>query len=304
MTASLRISPRDWLEIAILALFWAGSFVFIRIGVAELPPFTFIALRIGIAFSALYIYLALARKLPPLTKGLALSFLVMGLLNNAIPFALYAWAQTRLGAGLTSIFNAMTPLFTLLVAHWLTSDDRMTPSRIAALVLGFAGIVALVGPDALKGLDADFLAEVGCILATVSYAFSGVYGRRFHRMGLSPVVSAAGQLAGSFVLTVPLSLAFDQPWHLAAPSPLVWGAVVAAALISTSLGYILYFRILATAGATNASLVTFLIPPFAIMLGAVLFAEHLEANQIVGMVLILLGLVIADGRFAGLFRRA
>ena len=203
------------------------------------------------------------------------AFAGMALLNNVLPFVLIVWGQHRIASGLASILNATTPLFTVLVAHWLTSDERLNPLKAAGVMVGFAGAAVMIGPDALAGLASSVLAQLACLGGALSYAFAGVFGRRFRRMGVPPLATAAGQVAASTVLLLPIMLVADRPWTLAMPHPATWGAVLGVGLLSTALGYVLYFRILATAGATNLLLVTFLIPASAILLGVLILGEVL-----------------------------
>jgi len=228
----------------------------------------------------------------------------MGLLNNAIPFTLFVVAQSTIGSGLAAILNATTPIFGVVVAHLVTRDERLTPSRMAGVLLGVAGVAVMVGPSALGGLGRDLGAQLACLGAAVSYACAGVYGRRFPRLGLAPAATAAGQLSASTLLILPLALLIDRPWMLPVPGPTVFAAVLGLALASTAFAYVLYFRILALAGATNLLLVTFLIPVSAILLGVVGLGEVLLPRQVAGMALIGCGLAAIDGRLPDRLRAA
>jgi drug/metabolite transporter (DMT)-like permease len=227
----------------------------------------------------------------------------MGLLNNVIPFSLIAWGQSHVASGLASILLATTPLFTVVVAHFLTADERISAARIAGIGAGLAGIVILVGGEALSGLGIAFLAHIGLLGAALFYAFGSVFGRRFRRLGITPLATATGQVTASSILLLPLALAIDQPWTLPLPGISTWLAIGGLALLSTALAYILYFRILATAGATNLMLVTFLIPLSAIILGAAFLTERLAVNHFIGMAVIGIGLAAIDGRIFKLLRR-
>jgi len=265
--------------------------------VGELGPFTVVFARVSLAALALALVVPLRRDAP------WSSYVAMGFLNNALPFSLIFWGQTEIGSGLASILNATTPLITLVVAHALTPDEKINRTKIAALLTGLSGVVVLIGPAALAGGSALW-AEAACLAAALSYAFAGIYGRRFRRMGIAPAEAAAGQLSASAVLILPIMLVVDRPWTLSSPSLTVWLALGALALLSTALAYVLYFRILAAAGATVLLLVTFLIPVPAILLGAMVLGERLEPRHYAGMALIGLGLAIIDGRIAALLRPA
>jgi drug/metabolite transporter (DMT)-like permease len=289
---------RVWLWLLSLTVLWGGSFFFAKVALAELEPFTVAFARVSLAALALALVVPLRQDAPWRT------YFAMGFLNNALPFSLIFWGQTEIAVGLASIINATTPLFTLVVAHFLTPDEKIDRTKIAALLIGLAGVVVLIGPDALIGGSALW-AQMACLGAALSYAFAGVYGRRFRRMGIAPAEAAAGQVTASAVLILPIMLVVAQPWMLSAPPSLtVWLALAGLALLSTALAYVLYFRILAAAGATNLLLVTLLIPVPATLLGSAVLGEQLEPRHFAGMALIGLGLVLIDGRIAGALRAA
>ena len=289
---------REWGLLVALSVLWGGSFFFVGVAVAELPTFTIVALRVLFAAVALLLFLKVAGIAIPLHGEAWRAFFAIGLLNNVIPFSLIVWGQGHIASGLASILNATTPLFTVLVAHALTADEKLTPPRASGVAIGFAGVVVMIGPAALHEARTDLLAQLACLGAALSYAFAGVYGRRFRRLGLAPLQTAFGQVAASTVLLVPLALLVDRPWTLAAPGLPTWAAVLALAVLSTSVAYALYFRILARAGATNVLLVTFLVPVSAILLGAAVLGERLQPRHFAGMALIGMGLAAIDGRLA------
>jgi drug/metabolite transporter (DMT)-like permease len=289
---------RVWLWLLSLTVLWGGSFFFAKVALGELGPFTVAFARVSLAALALALVVPLRQDAPWRT------YFAMGFLNNALPFSLIFWGQTEIAVGLASIINATTPLFTLVVAHFLTADEKIDRTKIAALLIGLVGVVVLIGPDALIGGSALW-AQMACLGAALSYAFAGVYGRRFRRMGIAPAEAAAGQVTASAVLILPIMLVVDQPWTLSAPPSLTVSLALAGlALLSTALAYVLYFRILAAAGATNLLLVTLLIPVPATLLGSAVLGEQLEPRQFAGMALIGLGLVLIDGRITGLLRAA
>jgi drug/metabolite transporter (DMT)-like permease len=299
------MSLRVWIWLLSLSVLWGGSFFFAKVATGELQPLSVVFGRVALAALALNIILiatrqSLFRRTTPWS-----TYLAMGLLNNLVPFSLIFWGQTHIAVGLASILNATTPLFTVVVAHFLTSDERLTGAKTAALLAGLAGVVLLVGPDILTQSEASIWGELACLAAALSYAFAGIYGRRFKSMGVSPMEAAAGQVTTSTLLILPIMLVVDRPWMLPAfPSLSVWAALAALALLSTALAYVLYFRILAAAGATNLLLVTFLIPPMAILLGTVFLGERLASRQFAGMALIGIGLAAVDGRLGKLLRPA
>ena len=296
-----RMTPFEWGLVAALSILWGGSFFFVGVAVEALPPLTIVTLRVGIAAVILWLVLA-----PGGAKGLLVArhwpaFFAMGLLNNVVPFTLIVWGQTEIASGLASILNAATPIATVVVAHWLTRDERMTPARLAGVGLGFAGVAVMIGPAAWDGFGAGALAQLAVVAATVSYAFAGVYGRRFRAMEVPPMATAAGQVTASTLLLIPIALLVERPWQLAMPGPAVWGAIVGVAAFSTAAAYVLYFRILATAGATNLLLVTLLVPVTGVLLGVLVLDERLAPSHGLGMVLIAAGLAVIDGRLTARF---
>ncbi|MDH3473635.1 MAG: DMT family transporter [Rhodospirillales bacterium] len=287
------MGPREWLLLLALALLWGGSFFFAELALVELRPLTVVLGRVGFAALALWTVLALSGRRLPASPRLWGAFLVMGALNNAIPFSLIVWAQVELDSGLAAILNATTPLFTVLLAHLVTAEERLTWNRVAGVLLGLGGVAVLIGPGALTGLGLAGLAQIAVLAAALSYACAGLYGRRFR--GLPPSSAAAGMLTASTVLLLPLALFVERPWTFA-PGPSTWAALLGLALLCTALAYLLYFRILASAGATNLLLVTFLIPPGALLLGAMFLGERPEWTAYAGMALIFAGLAAVDGR--------
>ncbi|UDL03583.1 DMT family transporter [Marinobacter sp. CA1] len=293
----------EWALVVILSILWGGSFFFVEVAVSALAPLTVAALRVGLAALALnLLVLTMGQKLPR-QRSLWLAFFTMGLLNNMVPFTLIAWSQTHVSSGLASILNATTPFFTVLAAHYLTRDEKITQTRLWGVALGFAGVVVMIGVGALASFGTDTMAQLAILIAAIAYACAGIFGRRFRQLGCSPLVTATGQVTASAIVLIPLAAATDQPWRLPTPDVHVWGAVIGVALLSTALAYILYFRVLATAGATNLLLVTFLIPVSAILLGTTVLGEQLEPGHLAGMALIGSGLAAIDGRPVQALRR-
>lgn len=285
------LTINTWIWLIVLSVLWGGSFFFSAIALREFHPFTIVFGRVTVAAIALnaYIYLQ-GQQIPGHRWG---EFLVMGALNNLIPFCLIVWGQTHIHSSLASILNATTPIFTVLLAHWFTRDERLTVNRLVGTLVGFGGVVVLVGADIGHGLSLQNLGQVAVLGAALSYSFAGLYGRRFK--GLAPAVSAAGMVTSTALMMLPITMIVDHPWT-ANPTALTWGAVLALGLLCTAIAYLLYFHILAIAGATNLLLVTFLIPISALLLGVGILGERLEWNALVGMGLIFTGLGAIDGR--------
>ncbi|UVD55413.1 DMT family transporter [Rhizobium sp. Pop5] len=289
-----RMNAWTWGLLVLLGLIWGGSFFFARIAVQHVPPLTLVFLRLLLAALALHVYIAGRLDIYSILQARWREFLVLGLINNALPHALIFFGQTRIGAGLAAILNATTPIWTVLIANYFTSDEKLSSAKIAGCLVGLAGTVVLIGPGISTDSEAPIWPLLLPVLAAVSYGFAATYGKRFRDVP-APVTSA-GQLTASSLIALPLSLVADRPWTLAVPPVDAILAVLALALLSTAFAYILYFRIMAAAGATNASLVTLLVPPSAILLGVLFLGETLSLAEFAGMALIGFGLVILDGR--------
>ena len=287
------MNARAWFLLVVLSVLWGGSFFFVEVAIEELRPFTVVLSRVGLAAVALFVFVYPRGDRMPRSARLWRSFLVMGALNGLVPYSLIAWAQVHIDSGLAAILNATTPIFSVLLAHVLTREERITPNRLVGVLLGLGGVAVLVGPEALHGLVSHATGQLAVTAAAVSYACAGIYGRRFK--ALPPGVSAAGQVSGTAILTVPLALTLEQPWTFSI-SANTWGALLGLALFSTAVGYLIFFRILATAGATNVMLVTLLIPVSAMLLGVLVRGEQPQMNVFAGMVLVLTGIMAIDGR--------
>jgi len=290
------MSGRDWAILLVLSVLWGGSFFFIEIAIGTVAPLTLVLIRVAIAAAFLWAWLLVRRERIKLPPGAASALLVLALLNNVVPFVLFAWAQKEITGGLASILNATTPIWGVVVAHLFTADERATPAKVAGVLLGFAGVAVMIGGDLLGQIGTSALAQLACLFSTLCYALAGVWARRFRAMGVSPAAVSTGQLTAAALVMLPLVLIFEPPGLSPAPSAEAWIALVALALFCTSLAYILYFKLLASAGATNSLLVTFLIPVTAILLGALILDESLEPRHFAGMVLIGAGLAAIDGR--------
>ena len=296
-----QMNRADWLILGILAVIWGGAFFFIGVAVRHVPPLTYVWLRLTIAAVAMWSVLHFKGEKLGLPRSAWGSILLLALLNNALPFTLFGWGQTHIASGLASILNATTPIWGVLVAHFLTHDERMTPRKIAGVLLGFGGVATMIGPSLLSSLGTNALAQLACVSASLSYALAAVWARRFRRQGLSPMSVTTGQLTAGALMMLPLSILVDKPWTHAFPPLSAIGAITALALLCTAFGYVLYFRLIATSGATNALLVTLLVPPVAILLGALFLNETLAPQDFIGLGLIALGLAAIDGRLLRVF---
>ncbi|RVC40599.1 DMT family transporter [Mesorhizobium sp. M4A.F.Ca.ET.090.04.2.1] len=296
-TARGPMTLADWGQLLLLGAIWGGSFFFARIAVSELSPLVLVLFRVAIAAAALQLYLAVRGPSFRLARPHAGLLFLLALANNVVPFSLIFAGQTELGAGIASVLNATTPFWTLVLANALTSDEKLSWNKLAGIALGIAGTAVMIGPGLLAGLGGPVWAKFALIGASLSYAIALMIARRFK--GVPSPVIATGQLTASTIIMIPVVLLAHGPGGLFAASPPVWAAVLGLALLSTAFAYILYFILVASAGATNASLVTLIVPVSAMLLGFLFLGERLELFEMGGMALIGLGLVTIDGRLFG-----
>jgi len=299
--AGTQMDERDWALLVLLSVLWGGSFFFTGVAVRELPPLTIVLVRVAIAAVLLLPVLwASGARLPASLAGWT-PFLVMGLLNNVIPFSLIVSGQARIASGTASVLNATTPLFTVLVMA-AYGDEPLAARRIAGVVAGLIGVIILHG-QSLEFAGGQTLGLLLCLGAALSYGFAGLWGRR-KLADVPPLTSATCQLICSSIVMLALAGIVEQPWLLRAPSLETWLALLGTAALSTALAYVVFFRILVRAGASNVMLVTLLIPLTAILLGHFLLGETLEAREIIGACVIGGALLIVDGRALKLLRPA
>ena len=304
MATGTDMTARGWAEIAALAVIWGGSFLAIRIALDEVPVATSVAHRVLWAALALQVAVRVTgRRMPGDARTWGALF-VMGLLNNVLPFLLMAWGQLHIASGLTAILNASAAVFGILVAAALLPDERLTARRLAGVALGFGGVVAVIGPDALRGFDLRSLAQVAVVAGAVSYALAGAWGR-LRLAGVDGIVAAAAMLTCSAAVAVPVALAVDGPPDLTLAAR-TWAAIGYYALVSTALAYLIYYAALRRSGAGNLLLVTLLVAPVAVTLGALVRDEALAPRAFLGFGLIAAGLVViaTAGRAVGSFPRS
>ena len=288
------LSGRAWAEMLVLALIWGGSFLSIRIALDEISPLMSVAHRVTWAMLVLWVVVAVMRIPLPRNPRIWFAFVVMGLLNNVIPFVLMAWGQLHIESGLTSILNAFTAVVGVVMAALFFSDERLTPRKIIGVVLGFFGVAVAIGLENFKNFDLRSLAQLAVIGGTVAYAVAGVWARK-NLVGMPPQLAAAGMLTGATVIMLPLVYFVEGlPTFDLQRRTLV--AIGYYAVIATAAAYLLYYRVLAMAGSGNLMLVTLLVAPIAITLGAVVLGEKLSANAFVGFVILAVGLIILDER--------
>lgn len=285
--------------LGVLAVLWGASYTFIRVGVATIPPVTFIAGRTVIAGLLLLAVLRLRGVALPRDRATWGQFLVQAGLNSVLPFTLIAWAELRVEAGLAVILNATTPVFTFLLTWGLTRHEAVSGRKLAGVAAGLLGIALIVGVEALDGLGIDLVAQLAIVAATVAYAGAAIFGTRFRH--LDSMVPAAGSLLCGAAVLVPVSLAVDRPWTLA-PSAESLLALGALAVFSTALAFVIYFRLFRTLGSVGATAQAYLRVPVGVAIAAVALGEALSGTALVGLGCVVVG-VAAMTLPAGLFTR-
>jgi len=298
----LSLDGTAWLMLVGLSLVWGGSFFFVEVALAALPPFTIVMARMTIGAFCLWMIVLTLRPAMPKDRRTWRDLIIMGVLNNTLPFCLIVSGQVWISGGLASVFNATTPLFGVIAAHFVTRDERLTANRLAGVLVGLVGIVVLIGPAVLGDIGDQALGSAMVLLAAMSYAAAGLWGRRLRH--LPPLSAATGQASCSAAMLIPLALVFDQPWNLPMPPLEVWAALAGLGFFSTVIAYLLFFAVLRRAGGSNAMLVTLMVPPSAILLGVLVLGEPVSTEQLAGMVLVGLGLVAIDGRLPARLRRS
>ena len=284
------MNRREWALLLILATLWGGSFFFLKILASELPTLTIVWARLAVSALVLNLWIYSRGDRMPSTMEFWAPIGVMSLFNNLIPFILITFAESRITSGLASILNASTPLFTVLFAHWFTSDERATAAKAIGVVGGFLGVALLIG----ETFGGDIVGESASLVAAISYAGSGLFARRFRTV--QPIKLATGQVTIGALMLLPFAALIDRPWTMASPSPEAWSAILGLSLLSTVIAYEIFFRLLASAGATNVLLVTFLSPIAAVILGAAFLGESIVARQFAALALIAGGILLIDGR--------
>lgn len=284
---------REWLLLLLLSILWGASFFFIGVAVRSIPPFTIVFGRVAIAAAVMLVVLYLQGERLPTSPRVWGGFIGMGLLSNLFPFSLITWGQTQVPVGLTSIIIASTPIFAAVLAHFWTQDEPLTLLKVGGILLGLCGVTVLIGPNLLGGIGVRGMAQLAILAAALFYGVAPIFGRLYR--DVPSMVMTTGMLVSTSVMVAPIALWYDFPLAKQ-PDLISVGALLCLALFATALAYILYFRILATAGATNTSLVTLLIPVSAVLLGIMFLGEAITSNSLLGMGLILSGLILIDGR--------
>lgn len=283
----------------LLGALWGASFLFIKLGLESFPPLTLVSLRLLSSAVLLYALLRLrGGRLPATRRGWAdLAF--VGVFGTVLPWLLITWGEQHISSGLAAILNATTPLFSILLAYVWTREEQLSAARTAGVLLGFVGVVVAVGADNLDLASSGTQGQLAVLGAAACYGVSAIYGRRAFR-GLPPLVPAAGQMITGSAALVPIALLVDGP-PTATPTLAALGGMAGLSLIGTVLAYILFYWLLERLGASRASMVTYLLPPFALLYGWLWLQEPLHSNALLGLGLVVAGILVANGVLS--FRR-
>ena len=290
--AAHRMNAGEWGLLLSLSGLFGLSYLFQKIGLSELPVFSVVLARVGLAAIPLVVILYAVGQRLPTAPGMWAGFMAIALLNNVVPFSLIIGGQQWISTGMTAILIGTTPMISVVLSH-LLGDERLTVGRVAGVAVGLAGLVVLVGPEALGGFTLGFMGQLLTLGAALFYTLGAIYGRRFR--DVPPLVLSTGQLVCASAIMLPVAAFTDRFW-IYPVSGGVWAALLALAVFGTSLGYFIYFRLLARAGPTNLLLVTLLVPVGATVTGAVFLEEAVTPAALGGMALIFLGLAVIDGR--------
>lgn len=287
---------KNFLRILLLAALWGPSFLFIKIAVAEIPPITLVTVRIGLAAVTLYIILRAQGRRLPSWGSIWRHFAFMGFFANALPFVFFSWGEQYVDSALASILNGTTPIFTVVLAHFLVADDRMTPAKLTGTLLGFAGLLAIVGPALGTGVQAEMLGLLAMAAAASCYAVTIIYSRR-HLRGLPPLVAPTAQLLMATLFLLPVSLGLERPYTLSLPSFPAIASLLTLSFMGTAVAFVVYYHIIERMNATDLAMVTYLMPVFGVALGIIVLGEQPGWTAYAGSVLILLGVMTVNGVF-------
>jgi len=288
--------------LGLLALLWGPSFLFIKVAVAEIPPISLVVGRVGLAFLLLYGLLRLRGGRLPAWGTTWRHLAIVALFHNSLPFVLLSWGEQHIDSALASIVNGGTPIFTILLAHFMTSDDKLTRFKALGVFLGMSGLVLLAAPTLVAGVQATTLGLLAVVLVSASYGLAIVYTRK-HLRSLPSLVAPTTQMLLATVYLLPLALLIDRPFSLPAPSLEATASLLALGLLGTTLAFVVYYRLLESATASYASMVTYLIPVVGVILGVLVLDEQLTWNAYAGFALILMGVMVVNGTLQDLRRR-
>ncbi|TWC05009.1 drug/metabolite transporter (DMT)-like permease [Bradyrhizobium macuxiense] len=288
MTTTPR-QPSMGLELALLlalATLWGGSYTFIKLGVATIPPITLIAARTAIAGLLLLVIMRMRGVTMPTDGATWRRFIFQACLNSVIPWTLIAWGERFVDAGLATILNSASPIFTFLFTAAITRHEAASPRKLVGVISGMAGICLIVGVDAFRDLGQGILAEVAIVAATICYACAAIFSRGFK--GLDPMAPAAGSLLAGAAILIPLSLAVERPWTLT-PSTSSLLALLALAVFSTAIAFVIYFRLIQTLGSVGTTAQAYLRVPIGVALSVAFLGERLSPTAWIGLGCVVIG---------------
>ena len=286
------MQTRNLAVLLLLGAVWGASFLFIKIGVAELAPAVLVTLRLSIAAVALLALLAIRGGRLPTSWRTWANFCFTGFIGLVMPYLLITWGEQSIPSGMAAILNATTPLFTVLLSYVWTREEQLTGARLLGVALGFVGVVVAVGVSELSLASASTQGQLAVLLAAACYGFNGLYSRRAFR-GQAPLLTATGQLLAAALMLAPVALALDG-LPAGMPSARAIAAVLALSLLGTALAYVLLYWLIERVGATLTSMVTYLLPPFALIYGALFLREAITISALLGLVLVVLGIMLAN----------
>lgn len=288
------MKTKDWLAFILLGAVWGSSFLWIKIAVQEIGPILLVALRLLFGILALLVVVAYSRPKWPRQRRVWINLAMLGLINNALPYALISWGEQYIDSGVAAVLNSTTPLFTMIVAHIFLTDDRMTRQRVLSLLMGFAGIVALFSRDLFSGPRGSLLGQMAVLLASISYAFASVFARRTTK-DVSLVIRALVPLLGADLLMWTLVPVFESPVSLP-QLPLTWFSIVWLGVLGVAVAFLLYFYLLHSVGPTRTVLVTYIFPLVGVALGVIFLNERLDWQLLAGTMLIIASVVMVNTR--------
>lgn len=293
----------EWTMLILISICWGSSFFFNRVAVGEFPVLSIVLGRIGIGAILIYLYARMRGMSLPRDPRAWRELAVLSVMQYSLPLILIVWGQKSIPSGLASILNATMPIWASIAAHLMTRDERFNARRVAGILLGIAGVVAMIGPQALSGPHDDLLAELASLLAAICFGVSAVYSRRLQKYQVPTAITATSSMMLGTLTILPLMLLIDRPWAWpASPGLAAWGSVIGLGVLAGALAFILFFDLIRRAGATNGALATILNPVTAILLGVLVLGEELAPRHYLGMALIALGFVILDGRVLRMLR--
>ena len=274
----------------ILGAIWGTSFLFIKIIVTEIGPMTLVAGRLGLAALLMWSILRIRRVPLPRGRRIWTTYAVIGLINGALPFSLISWGEQYIPSGWAALLQATTPIFTILLAHLLTRDDRLTWGKVLGVALGFCGVGQLMWPEVRHGVSASAWSMLAIVGSSICYALASVFARRRLR-GQNPIASAAGAFTMGFVYILPLAFLLERPMQIA-PSWKALGSWAALTVMGTVIASVIYYTLLDRTSATFTTMVTYIVPINGLILGALVLGEHLSPIVIISLGIVLSGVLL------------